>query len=169
VLNEVVIHRGHNLNPCIVQSYINDKHFATSRGDGLIAATPTGSTGYNLSAMGPMVQPSLRCINFTPICTNVPLSFRPLILPAHNVTIQMEILDARRGLTEDSQDTTLGNGHDVGIAAFDSVHSVMLRQHDIVTVKESPVPVITFDRVSALSDWIDHINKRASFTPPNLD
>jgi NAD+ kinase len=156
------------LNPCIVQSYINEKHFATCRGDGLLAATPTGSTGYNLSAMGPMVSPGLRAINFTPISMNVPLSFRPLVLPSHDVTIRLEILDARRGLKEECHDETLTNGHEVGIAAFDSVRSIPLVRNDVVTVRESPVSIVTFMRESALSDWIDHINKRANFNPPNI-
>jgi len=52
-------------------------------GDGIIIATPTGSTAYNMSAGGSLVQPNTDCICLTPLAPHS-LSFRPLILPAHS-------------------------------------------------------------------------------------
>lgn len=82
VLNEIVIDRGMTASLANLQCFV-DKNFATSiQGDGLIVATPTGSTAYNLAAGGSMVHPSVPCILFTPICPHS-LSSRPVVFPEH--------------------------------------------------------------------------------------
>lgn len=62
-----------------VACYIGDEYLATYRGDGVIAATATGSTAYSLSAGGPIVNPALKCLVITPICAHA-LDARSLII-----------------------------------------------------------------------------------------
>ena len=50
--------------------YCNDKKINSYRGDGVVISTPTGSTAYSWSAGGPVIDPDLRCITLTPICTH---------------------------------------------------------------------------------------------------
>lgn len=93
-LNDIVIH---GYGECIQPTAWSDgsKMFSFS-GDGLIAATPTGSTGYSLSAGGPIVEPDARAILLTPICAHT-LSAKPFVLsPERTVTILTEKLTGRR-------------------------------------------------------------------------
>jgi NAD+ kinase len=70
------------------------EYFATYPGDGLIIATPTGSTAYSLSAGGPIINPQLQNIVITPICPHT-LSFRSLVVPEHEVVKIMVKSDHR--------------------------------------------------------------------------
>ena len=80
VVNEVVIDRGPSPYSVQLEIYIDDNYFTTCVGDGIILSTPTGSTAYNLSAGGPIVQSNVPSISLTPLAPHS-LSFRPLILP----------------------------------------------------------------------------------------
>lgn len=84
-LNDVVISKG-TIDRLVRLCTWADHHFIASyKADGLIFSTPTGSTAYNLSAGGPIVQPGVAAILVTPICPFM-LESRPLLLPA-NVSI----------------------------------------------------------------------------------
>jgi len=73
------------------------------RGDGLIIATPSGSTAYNLSAGGPIVHPALPAMLVTPICSHS-LGVRPLVLPpTSHLRVWIEDSDAEVHLTLDGQ------------------------------------------------------------------
>jgi len=79
-LNEIVIDRGPNHGMVHLELYINDILIEDIRGDGLIISTPTGSTGYNMSAGGSLVHPSTVAVLITPICPHS-LSIRPIVIP----------------------------------------------------------------------------------------
>ncbi len=67
-LNDIVISRGPFSRIIKVEAYVNDDFMESYSGDGVIIATPTGSTGYSLSAGGPIVNPSMELFVITPIC-----------------------------------------------------------------------------------------------------
>ncbi|MDX2109463.1 MAG: NAD(+)/NADH kinase [Verrucomicrobiota bacterium] len=80
-LNDVVI-RTHTLRLCTLHVDCGQEHLNDFRGDGLIFATPTGSTAYNLSTGGPIVHPTARVLLVTPICPHT-LSNRTVIIDEH--------------------------------------------------------------------------------------
>ena len=80
VMNEVAIHRHHNSSMLYTNVYINDEVLATYNGDGLIVATPTGSTAYSLSCGGPVLAPSSQCFVVTPVAVHN-LTLRPIVVP----------------------------------------------------------------------------------------
>ena len=84
VLNEVVIDRGPSPYSIQLEVYLDDNFLTSIVGDGIIISTPPGSTAYNLSAGGSIVQANTPCILMTPIAPHS-LSFRPLILPESSV------------------------------------------------------------------------------------
>ncbi len=67
-LNDAVVTRGGFARMIRVDACVNDEYLGTYTADGLIAATPTGSTGYSLSAGGPVVAPGVRSTLITPVC-----------------------------------------------------------------------------------------------------
>lgn len=80
-LNEVTLCRGVDSRVIHVEAIINDQPANRYTGDGLILATPTGSTAYSLSAGGPLVQPGANVFAVTPICPHT-LANRPLVVSA---------------------------------------------------------------------------------------
>lgn len=90
-LNDVVINRTGSL--CVIEYgiFVNDEYLTSLRADGIIVATPTGSTGYSLSAGGPIVDPKSHLMVITPICPQS-LSSRPIILSAES-SIRIEVME----------------------------------------------------------------------------
>lgn len=80
-LNDVVISKGDIEQLIYLRTWSDQEFITTYRADGLVFSTPTGSTAYNLSAGGPIVEPRLPCILVTPICPFM-LESRPLLLPS---------------------------------------------------------------------------------------
>jgi NAD+ kinase len=80
-LNEAVIHKGGSLRVIQLRLSIGRDEIGSYVADGLILSTPTGATGYNLSADGPLVVPHLDVLIATPICAHT-LAIRPIVLPA---------------------------------------------------------------------------------------
>lgn len=89
-LNEIVITRNERLKMLPFRVYINDGFLNEYRADGLIVATPTGSTAYNLSAGGPIIVPDSRLMVLTPICSHA-LNARSIVMSAQD-RIRIEIL-----------------------------------------------------------------------------
>lgn len=79
-LNEVIFHRGRNRGVIELSLSVDDRFVNVFCGDGLIIATPNGSTAYSLSAGGPIIAPELKALLVTPICPHA-IAHRPLVLP----------------------------------------------------------------------------------------
>jgi len=86
--NDFVIDKGNVPNMIKVRTYVDNHYFNTYRSDGLIVATPTGSTAYSLSVGGPIIVPDLNVIVIAPICPHS-LSARPVVL-ADDQTIRID-------------------------------------------------------------------------------
>lgn len=88
-LNDIVIARNGTLGTIDIKVSVNGSHLYTCYADGMIVSTPTGSTGYNLSAGGPIVAPYSEAIILTPICAHS-LNVRPVVLSASD-EIEVEL------------------------------------------------------------------------------
>ncbi|MEE8885721.1 MAG: NAD(+)/NADH kinase [Eubacteriales bacterium] len=80
-LNDIVIEYGGNPHVMAIYNYVNGKYLNYYRGDGIIISTPTGSTGYSLSAGGPLISPDAELFLITPLAAHT-LNTRSIILPA---------------------------------------------------------------------------------------
>ena len=143
VLNDLVINKGALARLALINTHINDRFLTAYRADGLIIATPTGSTAYSLAAGGPIIHPSVPGILLSPICPFT-LTNRPLIVP-EDATIKMQ-------LAEKTTDIRLTCDGQVGMEIDES--------HTIIVVKGmSPVQMITlpdqdyFDVLKAKLKW----------------
>jgi NAD+ kinase len=102
-LNDAVLHQGAMARLVEIDAFVDDAFVASYRADGLIVATPTGSTAYNMAAGGPIVLPGHAAMTLTPICAHA-LTNRPLVIPASN-TIRLQLGADTRGvlITVDAQ------------------------------------------------------------------
>jgi NAD+ kinase len=143
VLNDVVINKGALARLAQIKTFINEHYLTTYRADGLIIATPTGSTAYSLAAGGPVIHPDVPAIIMTPI-SPFTLTNRPLIV-SDSVTITVK-------LEEKSADILL---------TFDGQAGLDIDADDTITVRrdEHPIHLITipgqdyFDVLKAKLRW----------------
>jgi len=112
VLNEVVVNKGALARMIEVELFIDEEFVCRYRADGLIVATPTGSTAYSLSAGGPIVHPDVESLIVTPICPHT-LTDRPVVI-GDGCKIEMRLrgdaasvyltLDGQKGILMQSED-----------------------------------------------------------------
>ncbi len=94
-LNDATVTNGASFRMVQLQLVIDGEPTAEVRGDGLIVATPTGSTAYSVSAGGPVVAPGVDALSVTPIAAHS-LAFRPLVVPGET-EIELRVVDANDG------------------------------------------------------------------------
>ncbi|MFR8426581.1 MAG: NAD(+)/NADH kinase [Roseburia inulinivorans] len=99
-LNDIVIHRTGALSVVNLIVFVNGEYLNTFRADGIIISTPTGSTGYNMSAGGPIVDPKASMIIITPINAHN-LNSRSIVIGAED-EVMIEIGERRSQKDEDS-------------------------------------------------------------------
>ncbi|MDE6829039.1 MAG: NAD(+)/NADH kinase, partial [Lachnospiraceae bacterium] len=135
-LNDIVVSRKGELHIIHFRLYVNGELLNDYEADGVVLSTPTGSTAYNLSAGGPIVEPTASLIVVTPICSHA-LNSRSIVLSSED-EIEIEIGLGRNGSREEVYVT------------FDGADTVTLRTGDRVTVKKSEASTI-FMKLSKVS------------------
>lgn len=114
-LNDVVVSKGTIARMADFMIEIDGQFMAKFRADGVIVATPTGSTAYNLAANGPIVMPDVNAMVVNPICPHL-LTLRPIVVPGDSsVSIHIEGVPNQTYLTVDGQEA-------VELALGDMVH-----------------------------------------------
>lgn len=119
-LNDIVLARERKIRIIRFNVYVNGTLLNTYQADGVVLSTPTGSTGYNLSAGGPVVEPTAKMIVITPICSHA-LNTSSVVLSADDI-IEVEICEGRYGRQEQvslcfdgAEQTTLVTGERICI------------------------------------------------------
>jgi NAD+ kinase len=124
-VNDIVLNRGPLGRMLQLEVMTENQPFCMYRADGLIVATPTGSTAYALSAGGPILYPTLRAVVLAPICPHT-LSNRPVVLPdSFEIEIRVTASDHDATLTVDGQESSMV-GADDSIRVRRGRHSVSL-------------------------------------------
>lgn len=102
-LNDLTVHKRDTSSMIAIQAYIDDVFLTQYWADGLIIATPTGSTAYSMSAGGPIVTPESNNFIITPIASHN-LTVRPLVIPNHHeISLKIESRDSKFLLSLDSR------------------------------------------------------------------
>ena len=137
-LNDIVISRSGSLQIIKFNILVNGQFLNNYSADGVIITTPTGSTGYNLSAGGPIVEPKARLIMITPICPHT-LNQRSIILSPEDV-IEIEISEGREGCVQTVE------------ANFDGNHVVPMHTGERIKIvqSEKTTDIIQLNKVSFL-------------------
>jgi len=166
VLNEVTIDRGSSPYLANLECYCDDVHLTTVQADGIIFATPTGSTAYSMAAGGSVVHPSVPAICVTPICPHV-LSFRSMVFPDH-VVLKCYVPGKSPPSPPPPPHLTLfppsSDDARAGAAvAFDGKHHRDLHRGDSVQIKMSKHPVPTINRRDHSSDWLGALKRNFNF------
>ncbi len=137
-LNEISVSRRNTTSMVTVETWLDDEYLTSYWADGLIVATPTGSTGYSLSCGGPVIAPSTKSLVLTPIAPHN-LNARPLVIP-DNTNIKLKIIAREKQalLSLDSRMTTVDNNTEIFIkkASF-TLKTIQLSQQTFLkTLRE---------------------------------
>ncbi len=122
-LNDIVISRSGSLRILKFNVSVNGQFLNDYQADGLILTTPTGSTGYNLSAGGPIVEPKAQLLMMTPICPHT-LNQRSIILSPEDV-VEIEVPEGKDGQAQEVE------------VSFDGAHAVLLKTGERIRVHRS--------------------------------
>lgn len=137
-LNDIVISRSGSLRVVNFKIYVNGEYLHSYNADGVIVSTPTGSTGYSLSAGGPVVEPSASMIILTPICPHS-LNTRSIILSSKD-QVEIEIGPGRKREKE------------AAAAVFDGDIEVLMETGDRILIHkaERKTKIVKISKVSFL-------------------
>jgi NAD+ kinase len=106
-LNDLVLHQTVSSRMFTVKTFVNDEFLSNFIGDGIIIATPTGSTAYALSNGGPIVTPTTHVILISPICPHT-LTARTVVVPEESrITLRVETATGKLHLAGDGQQEAL--------------------------------------------------------------
>lgn len=122
-LNDIVLTRLGVLRIIRFNIYVNGELLNSYQADGVIISTPTGSTGYNMSAGGPIVQPTASMIVITPICSHA-LNTRSIVLSADD-EIVIEMGQGREGLLDEA------------VVSFDGDHHIRVTTGDRIVIRKA--------------------------------
>jgi NAD+ kinase len=114
-LNEITVSRKDTTSMITVETYLNDEYLTSYWADGLIIATPTGSTGYSLSCGGPVIVPTAKSLVLTPIAPHN-LNARPLVI-SDETSIRLKVSGREENhlVSLDSRIASLENGQEITI------------------------------------------------------
>lgn len=149
VLNECLLDRGASPTLARLECYIDGYHITSVQADGLIIATPTGSTAYSMAAGGPMAAPSVPCTLLTPIAPHS-LSFRPLVVPESS---EIEIY-------------LPPNARSTARASFDGRNTMRMQKGTSIRCSTSTcaLPMINSERLDR--DWYEGIVQKLKWNVP---
>jgi NAD+ kinase len=130
VLNDAVINKGALARIIDLEAWVDDHYLCTYKADGLIVATPTGSTAYSLAAGGPIIAPAVSVVVLSPICPHM-LTNRPIVLPdTANIRVVLRTAEEDVILTLDGQEGhPLKQGDTVSIKRSDSTVALIKPQN----------------------------------------
>lgn len=137
-LNEVSVSRNNTASMITIETHLNNEYLTSYWADGLIVATPTGSTGYSLSCGGPIITPEAKSFVLTPIAPHN-LNARPLVIP-DETTIKFRVTgrEDKFFLSLDSRIITIESGTEISIKKADfSLNMIEINQQTFIkTLRE---------------------------------
>lgn len=145
-LNDIVLTRRGSLKIVAYDIYVNGQFLNSYHADGLIVSTPTGSTGYNMSAGGPIVEPTAKILLLTPICPHT-ISARSIVLSPDD-EIEIRIRSGRGGEKQEME------------VNFDGSYTRNLSTGDSIRIGRSE-QVTKFIRLSKVS-FLEVLHKKLS-------
>jgi len=124
-LNEVTFHKKDTASMITVHASLDDKYLNSYWADGLIVATPTGSTAYSLSCGGPIITPGCQVHILTPIAPHN-LNVRPMVVPDHlPIKLSIEGRDRRYLISRDGNSKSIRQGEEVMISKAEFMINVV--------------------------------------------
>lgn len=140
--NEVLLHRGLSPRMIPIQISVNNREFEKVFADGIIVATPTGSSAYNLSAGGPLLSTSSNCYVITPVCPQSK-GFSSLVI-SNTDTVHLQIGDLLNAFTDEI------------IVSVDGCNRYPVNKNDRIDIMKSPTSLnlVQFSEQTSLYDAV---------------